>query len=362
MIVVLDTSVIVADFRLEATSSRRLLDDLREAGVGLVVPELVVLEAVNKFREQLATDVALADKSLQSIARKRGTSDHSPMGDNFVQSATSEYEGHLRRRIDSVGGVVPPIPEIPHRVLVDWALQRRKPFSSDGRQGYRDALIWLSVLDTSRKSTRSVSFLSSNVSDFGADKLTLAPALVADLEQAGLDPSKVMYFGAVDAFVTAVLEPRLEAARQSASSIARQLNAEAISAAITAALVDQEIVPEALALPEDVMDLQIQAVDSVMSYDLAPQAQLSMADPAYALRTECRCRLGGFMEKSVYRRLPVAIRPPTWGRDWDTELVSVAVDAYITFSGTVTVPSGTGALSISIEAIQAATIVPRRRR
>jgi predicted nucleic acid-binding protein len=70
MLVILDTNIIVADFRLAATSSRLLIENLKQAGHDLAVPEIVVQEAINKFREKLADDTNKMLALAQSVSRK----------------------------------------------------------------------------------------------------------------------------------------------------------------------------------------------------------------------------------------------------------------------------------------------------
>jgi hypothetical protein len=58
---------------------------------------------------------------------------------------------------------------VPHAHVVARALRRRKPFDADGRNGYRDCLLWMSLLQHLQSQGRrvgEVAFISNNSTDF----------------------------------------------------------------------------------------------------------------------------------------------------------------------------------------------------
>jgi len=61
-----------------------------------------------------------------------------------------------------------PFPSVTHEVLVKKCLDARRPFrKKDYDRGYRDALIWFSLLEFAQKNSGEVYFISANTSDFG---------------------------------------------------------------------------------------------------------------------------------------------------------------------------------------------------
>ncbi len=57
-----------------------------------------------------------------------------------------------------------PLPAVTHEAVLERALSGRRPFDQDGRTGYRDALIWHTVLELAQTTTNVV--LVSNDGDF----------------------------------------------------------------------------------------------------------------------------------------------------------------------------------------------------
>jgi hypothetical protein len=141
-IVVLDTNILVENFpRRHALTL--LLDGARTQQLRLLLPEVVVQEAANKFREQTAErmrDLEKARGALEGMGVDVRLADvPNPAG------AALRYETDLRAALAEVGAVIAPIPP-GHDRLFAIALRGRRPFKADDG-GYRDALVWQAVLD-----------------------------------------------------------------------------------------------------------------------------------------------------------------------------------------------------------------------
>ena len=81
---------------------------------------------------------------------------------------------------------ITPYPDISHEIIARRALDRRKPFDVRGHNGYRDTLLWISVLSAATDS--KVMFVSDNSADFAKNKqmpTELADDLLKDLTAAG---------------------------------------------------------------------------------------------------------------------------------------------------------------------------------
>jgi hypothetical protein len=141
-IVVLDTNALVRDWHFKAPSLSSLFDLGRRSELRIVVPEVVVLELVNKYREEVLSVDEDLKKSGAQLDRLGLVSQLPKIGAN---EAAQRYEGWLREHLSAARVQVAAIPDIPHLELLVRVLQRRRPFSA-GDKGYRDALIWESVL------------------------------------------------------------------------------------------------------------------------------------------------------------------------------------------------------------------------
>jgi hypothetical protein len=94
------------------------------------------------------------------------------------------YRDDLEEILREANGEILPIPTVPHRRLIERAVARRRPFDANG-DGYRDALVWESVLELLNLSTDPVALISNDKPAFSEskDKPELAFDLVTELDQ-----------------------------------------------------------------------------------------------------------------------------------------------------------------------------------
>ena len=184
---VLDTNVLVRDWLLESPAATHIRNQSAYGPLGLLVPELVIREAVRVYRRQLKA----AQRDLHRALRQRrqlqaGAPDAVLERVNTtvdVAAAAAEYDSRLRQVLGRARARVLPLPGIDHERLVEDALQGRKPFDHEGHKGYRDALIWHSVLEAAPSFSRVI-LVSANHTDFAessSDPEQLAPELVDDV-------------------------------------------------------------------------------------------------------------------------------------------------------------------------------------
>ena len=219
MIVVLDANVIVADFRLNAPSSRLLIENLTQTGHKLAVPELVIQEVVNKFSEKVAADVCRLLKLSQSLSRKLGEPVAAGVLPIQVPQHAAAYEEFLRNKLQEHGAMVPDFPNVSHESVVRRALDRRKPFSPDGRRGYRDALIWESIRRLAKSEGGKVAFITMNEADFAGENKELHNDLRADLATDELAEDSVTLFLRTDDFLDRHVIPGLPPAEQTIAKL-----------------------------------------------------------------------------------------------------------------------------------------------
>ena len=185
MQVILDTSVLLANLRGTRASNdlKLVLADARAKRFTLVVPGLVLEETINKRRdaaEEGERHLRKAQSELSTLGAKLDL----PAVD--VSSAVKDFRKATMRLLTGNRVEIRDLPKIGHDDLVQRALARRKPFNAKGA-GYRDALIWETVLAAASSSSEPVILVSNNWRDFGSDKdgKQFAQDLVHDLEKQG---------------------------------------------------------------------------------------------------------------------------------------------------------------------------------
>lgn len=169
MIIVLDTTVVLSDPQLRAAWWKTLKDTAKRNSARILVPEVVIVEAVANQKRSLA---ALSDKLRTAAQRDKrfGVDSICEAIDSAIGAKTDGFERELRGHLSVLGAELVAPPAIDHLELVNRAVEFRKPWDGDERKdGYRDTLNWLTVLDIADSNVgQEVWWISQNSKDFGA--------------------------------------------------------------------------------------------------------------------------------------------------------------------------------------------------
>jgi predicted nucleic acid-binding protein len=205
--VVIDANLIIErDWHLRGPAAQALLAAARHGRVRVVVPEVAVREVVAAHTERTARESRKLRQAEAALRRLQG-----PLADQAAQTPHEQgtqqsYESWLRGHLQWSHVEVAPIPEASER-LVDRALERRRPFDSKGRTGFRDALIWHTAL-VGASDTRLTLFATDNSTDFAnEDKTGLHPDLVSDLMAGRLGEAAVKFVGSLEEAARVALQP-----------------------------------------------------------------------------------------------------------------------------------------------------------
>lgn len=158
--VVVDTNVLSHGSGLNDRSLTGLQDLARE-GASVIVPAPVVLE----LARHLADSYRKARQALKpALATQRALGLRTPSLEECLGDPGRDWEGELRSALSRFA-TLPAMPNVPHERLVRRDLGREHPFKESGA-GYRDALIWESVIDAAEPGLRTA-FVTANHRDFG---------------------------------------------------------------------------------------------------------------------------------------------------------------------------------------------------
>lgn len=221
MIVVFDTTETFTDLRLEGPNFKLLKAYLKDTSSTLALPQIVVEETVNHFRERLGKHVRAAVDNLCEIGKLTGIEQKDVEVAINQDEAVQNYRQHLSAQIKDLSGTVVGFERVDVGELVQRSLQRRKPFDGEGRKGFRDAVLWETVLREllAMNKQATVSLITKNSSDFGKDG-ALADSLVEDCRQIGRTAECVRLFNGLQVFIEAEVKPHLE----TLDAIREQLN------------------------------------------------------------------------------------------------------------------------------------------
>ncbi|MBL8776750.1 MAG: DUF4935 domain-containing protein [Acidimicrobiales bacterium] len=187
--VVLDTTAIVGDYRLRSPAAAALLERAAQGQLRIVVPEIVIREAVGRYRRDL-DDLARHSAKQRTLAHRLGVTIEP--ADIDTDACAHSYEKDLRAALHQAGARTPPPSDVPHLDLVDRAIARQAPFRENGT-GYRDALIWDTV--RTEAATADVAFVTDNHTDFAESQEAVSlvtQSLRADLWRMGEKDDRVV--------------------------------------------------------------------------------------------------------------------------------------------------------------------------
>ena len=185
-VVVVDTTTTQPDLQLHGSAWRQLLDHSERGVVRLFVPEVVVRESERHFFKKMTLEAKTSVSGIHAL-KALGFGDQALPSETAVgeqaQAEKDAYRYRLLHTLSEHGARLLPLPSTSHDDLTRWDLDGRKPFKNNGT-GYRDALIWASVVElcTAEPEAGALLFVTDNHNDFcDEDGDKLAQQLAAEL-------------------------------------------------------------------------------------------------------------------------------------------------------------------------------------
>ena len=183
-VVILDANALRRDFFFRSNAYRVMLWEAREGRLRIVIPEVVIDEVLNLYREAVASQQITIRNALRELEVLQATEglDEQQLD---VTAAAVAFEAHLRNVIDYAGIQVAPYPSVSHEEVVKRALDRSPPFSPDGKDGYRDTLLWETAKQLVRDEPQEEFVLiSADARAFSPkDSPEMHPTLIAEIEE-----------------------------------------------------------------------------------------------------------------------------------------------------------------------------------
>lgn len=189
MKIVLDTNIIFDNWFLDGPNFK-VVEQLIKLGVcELVIPQIVIFEVKNKYREELKKNTAVIGhlNTLLPIDKR--------IAHLNIDELCNNYEAYLTKKLRELKAEIPSYSDIPQDDIVARLFQRRKPFNKvkTSDRGYRDALLWEVILRNVVKKGDTTFLITNNVNDFAEDDKPdqLHEDLREDLKNIGLDNTAV---------------------------------------------------------------------------------------------------------------------------------------------------------------------------
>jgi predicted nucleic acid-binding protein len=196
MNVILDTNIFVQDFLMNSRSFCLLLDYLKKTGSKILMPSIVYQELGEIYRSELGTRSAQFERARESL-EKALIDATIPRLETDVSSEVAKYLAFVRKKLNLHDKDIIPFRENYLGELVARAITRVKPFSDKGEE-FRDALLWLTVLDIAREANEeTLAFISNDAKAFGQNH-QLHEALYLEGKATG---KQVNYYNSISKFI-----------------------------------------------------------------------------------------------------------------------------------------------------------------
>ena len=199
--IIIDTNVIHLDFKLNKARIVTLCNTSTILGHEIFIPDVVIDEIVKQYDEKAEEYINSFNKALKKLSDLST----SPITQTPIDAKgfISNYRNELNNRIKQLGIGIIPYPNTGHKIMVARELGKKKPFK-DSTKGYRDALIWDSVMEHTQKysSNCGIIFLTANSKDFAdKDKKDLHTDLIADCISNGIPTTSIRLVTDIQNFI-----------------------------------------------------------------------------------------------------------------------------------------------------------------
>lgn len=361
MKVILDTNIIFSDFHLKGARIKNLCESVKSTGDTVYIPEVVVDESINKYREKTRECKFKIDRGISDFKRLTGKDvEDNPISDEFILKESEKYARSFKKQLQELGIKIIPYPSISHQELVKRDLARKKPFQETGK-GYRDALIWESVKSICEKSLSlfenpKIIFVNKNHKDFCEEGL-LHPDLKEDLVNNGINEDYVRVIEDIDIFIKEYIKPKQKILK----NIQEELNANKqyngiylnteINNRITEFLLHREFDYEESPFRQEFENPSVVGINEP-SFTVMEVRQISEEEFFVEVKIDVDCEFNFFIFKSDAMCMDEDELPYIWDSDWNKHYMAASKTIPIKLKVTLIVNSSFEAvLSDDIEII-----------
>lgn len=202
--IIIDTNFIFHDYFLKGKNIMSLCNYALRMGYEVYMPLVVFDEMVKQYKEDVEEQVKKINVINENWQR---VSNGLRLVDNVAsETLISKYEIELKARCHSLQINTLDYPQAKHRNIALKDLYAQKPFRKlkDGNIGYRDALIWESILEFCHRAHNEseIYYISENIKDFASNERTeLHEDLKKDLKKNGFAEDRVKLVSDIHKYV-----------------------------------------------------------------------------------------------------------------------------------------------------------------
>lgn len=307
--IIVDSNIIIRDYFLKGYDFNMLLEYVNDfsenEGVTLYVPEVSIKEVVNKYYEELAS----AKKILKKLVDN----------DDFLTFKKYEnYHDALLRRIFDLGIKILFTPEVGHTEIIDRAYAKKKPFSNSSELGYKDYLIWKSILKLASY-VGDIVFISENKKDFSSrSKNSFHEDYLDDIQALSIDSSRFKYYSSMFEFISSVVRPMKDMKQEIVNifSDAERVDSD-IKPFIKSFMENSQMDEFEHILPSVYEDITLTIVEEIYSVKLVDTKVFTSQSPIAVVECKMSCAFDFMIPKFELELLDEKKYPIIFNADWN---------------------------------------------
>jgi hypothetical protein len=355
MIIIPDTNIFFNDWDLKRTTIRILLEFAPKAGFEIIFQEIVIMELVNQVREAIVSVANANNERLTDLYQKTGTRISFFIIEDEIEKEVGKYEEFLRKRLEKLETKTARIPDISHKTILERDLERRKPFSKDGK-GYRDALIWQTILETAKEQKDKIVFITQNTKDFADDdKKGFHDDLVQDIRDLKFDPSKITLSPSLSLFLKDNLIPCLPSPEQTLVNFMQKTHPtfkleDELAETLSEELIGEEIEYHSIGKPSEYESITFSMVEAAYDINIIDEHELSPTERVIDLEAYLDCEFNAFIFKSDLWCMNEDEMPFVSNPDWNKNYAAVSFSETVLAQLYITLDMEKGEIS-SIEIV-----------
>ncbi len=195
MKIILDSNIFVEDFLMKSIKFSNLFDFLKKTNSEIVIFQIVFQEVIALYRRKLIEKLDKYYKSKEELLKIFNNKPFENQDIN-IDNQVKIYETFFRDKFNLSKHNLTRYKDNYLGEIVTRAIVHKKPFSKSGK-GFRDTLIWLTLLDFIKNSKlNQFVFISNDTNAFGNNN-QLHTSLGEELES----KIEVAYYNTIDSFI-----------------------------------------------------------------------------------------------------------------------------------------------------------------
>lgn len=212
MIVILDSNIFISDFYMAGNNFNLFMDFLNRTDNELYVPRVVLLEVKNNFKGEMKKARDRIQGQMNGLKRRIGDIKlENPLTDNYIEQEFQLYSEEFDKKLKNIGAEILEHPNVSHQAIVERAIYNKKPFKLNGT-GYRDTLIWESVIELLENQETSVALITRNIDDFctKGNVYCIHDDLKADIINHEISGDKLYFYSDLKMFLKDFVLPQFD--------------------------------------------------------------------------------------------------------------------------------------------------------